>query len=69
MRVRCIDSRPYLKFVDGRFRVEAQEGSTISLAKGKIYEVIAVERGWYRIVDETEEDYLYPPDRFEVVED
>lgn len=36
---------------------------------GKIYEVLAVERGWYRIVDESEEDYLYPPDDFEIVDE
>ena len=34
---------------------------------GKVYEVLSVERGWYRIIDESEEDYLYPPDNFEVV--
>ena len=36
---------------------------------GKIYKVLSVERGWYRIVDESEEDYLYPPENFEEVED
>lgn len=41
-------------------------GETIplSLTKGKIYEVIAVEKGWYRIQDDTGEDYLYPPEPF-----
>ena len=34
----------------------------------KIYEVLSVEKGWYRIVDESDEDYLYPPEKFEVVE-
>ena len=34
---------------------------------GKVYEVLSVEDGWYRIVDESEEDYLYPPDNFEEV--
>ena len=34
---------------------------------GKVYEVLSVERGWYRIIDESEEDYLYPPENFEVV--
>ena len=34
---------------------------------GKVYEVLSVERGWYRIIDESEEDSLYPPDNFEVV--
>lgn len=36
---------------------------------GKIYKVISIEQKWYRIVDETNEDYLYPPDKFEIVED
>ncbi|MBQ7454761.1 MAG: hypothetical protein IJS69_06915 [Selenomonadaceae bacterium] len=34
---------------------------------GKVYEVLSVERGWYRIIDESEEDYLYPPENFEIV--
>lgn len=34
----------------------------------KIYDVLSIEKGWYRIVDESEEDYLYPPEKFEVVE-
>ena len=34
----------------------------------KIYEVLSIERGWYRIIDESEEDYLYPPENFEVVD-
>lgn len=38
------------------------------LTKGKLYDVISVENGWYRIEDDTGEDYLYPPDVFEVVE-
>ena len=36
----------------------------------KIYEVLSIEDGWYRIVDESGEDYLYPTDKFlEVAED
>ena len=35
----------------------------------KIYEVLSVERGFYRIIDESGEDYLYPPEKFEVVEE
>ena len=34
------------------------------LLKNKVYEVISIERGWYRIVDETGEDYLYPAHLF-----
>lgn len=36
---------------------------------GKIYDVIGVERGWYRIIDESGEDYLYPSAMFEIVEE
>ena len=36
----------------------------LSLLYGKIYDVLSVEKDWYRIVDETGEDYLYPPDLF-----
>ena len=34
----------------------------------KIYEVLSIEHGWYRIVDESGEDYLYGPSKFEIVE-
>ena len=34
------------------------------LLHGKEYYVIAIERGWDRIVDETGEDYLYPQEFF-----
>nr|DAF98399.1 MAG TPA: Protein FAM221A/B [Siphoviridae sp. ctnNB1] len=43
--------------------------SDVSLTNGKVYEVIAVERGWYRIVDDTDEDYLFSPEEFEVMEE
>ncbi len=41
---------------------------TPALIKGKIYDVLSVEKGWYRIMTELEEDYLFPPDAFEIVE-
>lgn len=40
----------------------------VSLTNGKIYEVIAVEEGLFRIVDDTDEDYLFYPEEFEIVE-
>lgn len=42
------------------------QGSPLSLLNGKEYEVLSIECGWYRVVDETGEDYLYPPDEFQV---
>ena len=39
-----------------------------SLVNGKIYDVISIECGWYRITDNLGEDYLYSPEEFEIVE-
>ncbi len=33
----------------------------------KEYDVISVEKGWYRIMTELDEDYLFPPELFEIV--
>nr|DAH46044.1 MAG TPA: hypothetical protein [Caudoviricetes sp.]DAI75341.1 MAG TPA: hypothetical protein [Caudoviricetes sp.]DAM22815.1 MAG TPA: hypothetical protein [Caudoviricetes sp.]DAQ62361.1 MAG TPA: hypothetical protein [Caudoviricetes sp.]DAR89996.1 MAG TPA: hypothetical protein [Caudoviricetes sp.] len=41
--------------------------SPLELTHGKIYKVLSVERGWYRIVDDTGEDYLYPAGNFEII--
>ena len=40
----------------------------MDLIPGKEYEVISIEKhGWYRIIDESGEDYMYPPELFEIV--
>ena len=39
-----------------------------ALIPGKIYEVMSVEKGWYRIMTEIHDDYLFPPKMFRVVE-
>lgn len=39
----------------------------MELMKGRVYECLGIENGWYRVVDESGEDYLYPPKDFEVV--
>lgn len=44
------------------------ETAFLELTHNQVYEVLSVEKGWYRIVDDSEEDYLYAPDDFEVVE-
>ena len=41
----------------------------LCLINGKAYNVLAIEKGWYRIVDESGEDYLYPSDNFEIIEE
>lgn len=40
-----------------------------SLTNGKEYEVIGIEKTYYRIVDNSGEDYLFPPEEFEVIEE
>lgn len=42
--------------------------SPLELTNGKIYVVLSVEHNWYRLKDDTGEDYLYPPNQFEVIE-
>ena len=44
------------------------ETSFLELTHDKLYDVVSVEKGWYRVVDDSGEDYLYPPEDFEVVE-
>ena len=39
------------------------------LTNDKIYDVLSVERGYYRIRDDSGEDYLYPPRYFKIVEE
>ena len=41
----------------------------LMLTNGKIYEVMSIERKWYRVIDDTGEDYLYPPEKFEIIEE
>lgn len=38
------------------------------LTHGKIYTVLSIEKKWYRVIDDSGEDYLYPPELFEIVE-
>ncbi len=41
----------------------------VAMIHGKVYSVISIERGWYRIMTELDEDYLFPPEAFEIVEE
>ena len=43
--------------------------SDVSLTNGKEYEVIDTDCGYYRIVDNTGEDYLFPPEEFETIKE
>lgn len=41
---------------------------TMAFKRDKIYEVMSIERHWYRIMTELDEDYFFPPNLFEIVE-
>ncbi len=49
-------------------KVKYKGETDVSLTNGKDYDVLSVENGWYRIVDDTEEDYLFSPEEFEIVQ-
>ena len=44
------------------------ESYELELLNSKEYEVLSIEKGWYRIIDETGEDYLYPAEWFEAAD-
>lgn len=54
-----------MDFMKVRYRGET---SFLELTHGKAYDVLAIEKDWYRIADDSEEDYLYPPEDFVIVE-
>jgi hypothetical protein len=62
--VQCISTRPWLTFPGCD-----EPGGCHDLTLGKIYEMKGVEGkgSFYRIVDDSGEDYLYPVSHFRVV--
>ena len=40
----------------------------VALEVNKNYDVLSVENEWYRIMTELDEDYLFPPEAFVIVE-
>ena len=62
--VQCVSIRPWLVYDGGD-----ESGGCHDLTLGKIYEMLGVEGqgSFYRIVDDSGEDYLYPISHFKVV--
>jgi hypothetical protein len=52
---------------DGSFLQGQLEGDLISLTLNKIYDALEEDDEDYRVIDNTNEDYLYPKMMFEVV--
>ncbi len=42
---------------------------SVAIPRDKIYTVLSVEKGWYRVMSELDEDYLFPPEAFERIND
>lgn len=40
---------------------------SLVLTHNKIYSVLGVEKGWYRLIDDSGEDYLYPRENFDPI--
>lgn len=63
MRIICIRKRNLLllkiKYIG--------ETDFLVLTHNKIYDVMSIEKDWYIIIDDSGEDYLYPPELFEIV--
>jgi predicted DNA binding CopG/RHH family protein len=65
MNVRCVNN-------DGLHQPEGSSEwinvpNSGDLTIGKSYEVITVENAFYRIIDDSGEDYLYPAAMFEII--
>ena len=64
MRIICIRKRNLLllkiKYIG--------ETDFLVLTHNIIYDVISIVKEWYRIIDDSGEDYLYLPELFEIVE-
>lgn len=43
------------------------EDNPLSLRTGKVYTARILKKNWYGVVDETKEEYAYPPELFEIV--
>ena len=41
----------------------------LMLLHNKIYDARVLKKGWFGIVDETDEEYAYPPYLFEMIEE
>ena len=45
------------------------QSNPLTLINGKIYNARVLKKDWFGVVDETHEEYAYPPELFEIVTD
>ena len=41
----------------------------VGIRKNKVYDVMSIEKGWYRIMTELDDDYLFPPEAFDILKE
>ena len=61
-----------VRYIGKQYENFIVEHNRIDLIPGKEYEVIKIVQkptGWYRLIDESGEDYMYPPELFKIVEE
>lgn len=57
-----------LKMINRIIKVKfTGEDDPLSLRHGKIYDARILKKNWYGIVDETGEEYAYPPELFKII--
>lgn len=56
-----INSKIKVKFIG--------QDDPLSLRSGKIYDARVLKLNWYGIIDETGDEYAYPPEEFEIILD
>ena len=44
------------------------DDDSIAMPRDRIYTVLSIEKGWYRVMTKLDEDYLFPAYAFEIVE-
>lgn len=67
MNVRCVNNDSFLSPEGSSEWINVPNSGDLTI--GKIYQVIAVENGLYRTLDDSGEDYLYPAAMFEIIPD
>lgn len=57
-----------MMIINSKIKVRYIGKNTISLISGKVYVARILKKGWFGIVDETKDEYAFPPELFEIVE-
>lgn len=55
--------------MNSTIKVKYTGETSLSLIHDKTYTARILKKGWYGIVDESKEEYAFPPELFEIVEE